>query len=319
VAPKASAEPAVASVAQLAAAPSETPTAPKASAEPAAVPEPPKPPSAPVPQVAEPPRQPLTRAPIAAARSSLREAPVARASAETNDEDRYRARAQSILATALPRASEQARAQIARVLWLAAGAQRQADESFVVEAVARTGAGDPTLFSHDWAPADGRRLHEAARRAYWSRGQLAEALDLELRAFGANPNDAEIASELALLYLRVTPAEAERARGLALHAIRLQAGRPAGSARVEPWLTFAVASALTGRVSDATQALYVALALAPSVERVCRAAQGALSAYGERVREPVEATLYRLRMQGRDEASPYCALPAGLVQRYRYQ
>jgi hypothetical protein len=154
----------------------------------------------------------------------------------------------------------------------------------------------------------------------WRSGlRIAEALDLELRAFGANPNDADIASELALLYLRVTPAEPERARGLALHAIRLQSGRHTGATRVEPWLTFAVASALTGRVSDATQALYVALALAPSVERVCRAAQGALSAYGERVREPVEATLYRLRMQGRDEASPYCEMPAGWVSRYRYQ
>ena len=90
---------------------------------------------------------------------------------------------------------------------------------------------------------------------------------------------------------------------LAVRGARFRAGR------LEDWNTYALASALTGRETDARNAMYVTVALAGSVERNCKAGLSAIANYGERVREPVEAMLYRIHTQGRSYESPYCAWP----------
>ncbi len=100
----------------------------------------------------------------------------------------------------------------------------------------------------------------------------------------------------------------ETARQLALHAIAVR-GTRFRTGRLEDWNTYAVASALTGRDADARNAMYVTVALAGSVERNCKAGLSAITNYGERVREPVEAMLYRIHTQGRAYESPYCAWP----------
>jgi hypothetical protein len=51
------------------------------------------------------------------------------------------------------------------------------------------------------------------------------------------------------------------------------------------------------------------VALSPNIERSCKSALSALSNYGERLREPVEAMFYRIHAQGRTSESPYCAWP----------
>src|SRR5215467_26678 len=78
---------------------------------------------------------------------------------------------------------------------------------------------------------------------------------------------------------------------------------------MEDWNTFAVASALSGREADARNALYVTLAIAGNVERSCVAALNAVANYGEQLRRPVEAMLYRVHAQGRSYDSPWCAWP----------
>ncbi len=213
------------------------------------------------------------------------------------------------LGNLVPRTAERARLRIARAMYIAANANHPWQERFVVDAVVLTGSGaDIRVAPREIAGADARRLHDEATRAYASRRVAADAIDLELRAFGANPYDPEIAGQLALFYLRTSPAQPERARDLALHAIgTASAANPRG--RVDDWITFAIASALTGRQADSTNALYVSVALARNDERICRAALGALSMHGERLREPVESLLYRLQAQRRDDDSPSCAWP----------
>jgi len=178
-------------------------------------------------------------------------------------------------------------------------------------------ATDVRFVARDIAPREARRLHEEARQAYWSRRHVPEAFDLELKAFGANPNDPEIAGHLAFLHLKLLPAQPERARQLALHAIGMRnAQYPSG--RADDWTTFAIASALTGRQVDARHALYASLALTRNLDRSCRTALGALATFGDRMREPVEALLYRLHAQGRADDSPYCVWPPSRTAGSRY-
>jgi len=234
---------------------------------------------------------------------------------EVRDDDEYLEQGQWTLASVVPRTSAEVQAQIARVLWFAANAHHPAQERAVIDAAAATGV---AFIAREIAPREARRLHEEARHAYWSRRHVPEALDLELKAFGANPNDPEIAGNLAFLHLKLLPAQPERARQLALHAIGMRnAQYPAG--RTDDWTTFAIASALTGRQSDARHALYASLALSRNLDRSCRTALGALATFGHRMREPVEALMLRLHAQGRADDSPYCAWPPSGLAGSRYQ
>lgn len=139
-----------------------------------------------------------------------------------------------------------------------------------------------------------RTLNDAARVAYEMRGDIDEALRLQARAFAANPLDTEVAGNLAYYRLRNHPPEAETARQLVLHALTLHDPRFA-SGRIQDWTTLAVASALTGRDSDARGAWAVTLALAPDLRSHCSAAVRSESIYGERLQPSVEAMLERVR------------------------
>jgi len=177
---------------------------------------------------------------------------------------------------------------------------------------------DAAALSQGIEAGEARRLNEEAVQAYWSRRNVSEAFDLQLKAFGANPRDPEIAGNLAFLHLKVRPSQPETARQLALHAIAVRGSR-FRTGRLEDWNTYAVASALTGRDADARNALFVTVALARNVESNCRAALSAIANYGERLRGPVEAMLYRIHAQGRAYESPYCTWPPNWVVGTRFQ
>ena len=217
--------------------------------------------------------------------------------------------ARRTLAQAVPQIAMQAQNEITRVLWAAAAAHDPRQERAVVDAAQAVSVRDDAsgiLQSID--PVEAQRLNKEAHQAYWVRRNISEAFDLQLKAFGANPRDPEIAGNLAFLHLKVNPLQPETARQLALHAIAMRGSR-FRTGRLEDWNTYAIASALTGRNIDAKNALFVTVALARDVERNCIAARSAIAKYGERLREPAEAMLYRIYTQGRANESPYCAWP----------
>jgi hypothetical protein len=129
-----------------------------------------------------------------------------------------------------------------------------------------------------------------------------------MRSFGADPQDAEVAGNLAFYLLKQKPAQAEAARRLALYALTL-GERQFPNGRIEDWTTLAIASALAGRERDARNAWFVTLSLAPTLERQCRAAVAAYASHGERLRAPTEAMLARIRTWGRSNESPFCRWP----------
>ncbi len=259
---------------------------------------------------------PIVAAPLSPPPRAIAEPPRSRSSPnEIRDGDAYRTQARWILENVVPRTSAQSHAQISRVLLLAASAYHPDQDRAVFAAAASPGVlKDVAFVARDFAPLDARRLHGEARQAYWSRRDIPDALDLQLKAFGANPYDPEISGHLAFLYMKVLPAQPDRARQLALYAIGLRNGQYR-TGRAEDWTTFAIASALTGRETDARFAFYTLVALTRNADGVCHAALNALAVYGDRLREPVDALLYRLHAQGRADDSPYCAWPASRVTR----
>ena len=219
------------------------------------------------------------------------------------------AQGRRLLADTVPRVAAQAQPEISRVLWTASLAGQPAQIATIVEAAYRPWASDLAWMpAGSISPSIARRLHDDARIAATSGRNLTEALNLELRAFAANPRDAEIASYLALLYLRANPAQAETARQLAMHAIAASGARR--TARPEDWGTLAVASAMSGRESDAVRAYLVEIALSSNVDRSCRAALAAYTSFGDRLRVPVSAMLYRARQQSSAYESPSCTWPS---------
>jgi hypothetical protein len=158
------------------------------------------------------------------------------------------------------------------------------------------------------APTYARMLHNDARQALAAGRDVSDAIDIELQAFGANPRDAEIAGYLGFLHLRMKPAQPETARQLALHAIAISGSRR--STRSDYWGTLAVASALTGRETDAVRAFLTEVALSSNIDRSCYYALSAYASFGERLRAPVQAMLYRVHSLGRGYAYPSCAWPS---------
>ena len=169
-------------------------------------------------------------------------------------------RANELLSTQIPRIAQRAERMVLRVLVAAGRADDDGSDDDEIRLAAsgiRLAPDDPQLTRT--AVRESRQFHEGARIAL-RRGDLAEAVGLQTRAFGANPVDAEIVGSLAWLRLRQGPGQAEAARRLALHALTLHDWKhPSG--RIEDWNTFAIASALTGRERDARNAWLVALAL----------------------------------------------------------
>ena len=83
---------------------------------------------------------------------------------------------------------------------MAAGAWHPAQERAIL-ALSSNIAGDP--IAAETRPGEARRLHDAARQAYQLRHHIPEAFDFAVKAFGANPGDAEIAGHLAFYPDRV--------------------------------------------------------------------------------------------------------------------
>ena len=218
-------------------------------------------------------------------------------------------RANDVMTNHVPRLAQEAQRSVARVLYAAGRSEHIRDDDDVrasAAAVARS-AGDP-LGGMTLLPRDAQQLNDQARAEYARRGGTSDVLMLQVRAFGANPMDAEVAGNLAFLLLRQRPAQAEAARQLALHALTLRNARQA-DARIEDWATFAIASALTGRERDARNALLVTLALAPNLDRQCKAALDVVALYGERLRAPVEAMLQSAHSSRAGQQSAFCEWP----------
>jgi len=248
---------------------------------------------------AEMPRTPLAEASVAPTRSAT----PPRASLDLARDLATQAR--QMLADTVPRIASLAEPEVSRVLSTAAIAIRPTQTRLVVEA-----ADGPWPSESAWipvretTPAYARRLHDQARRTLASGGDVSDALNVELQAFGANPRDPDIAGYLALLYLRTKPARPEIARQLALHSIVFSGSRR--STRHVEWSTFAIASALTGRELDAVRAFLVEAALTNDVHRSCESALRAYATYGEPLRVPVLAFLQRVTEHGRAYDAPSC-------------
>jgi len=229
--------------------------------------------------VPTPPPVPTPAPPQAAAPPSVNDELVARAEAWQRDR--------------LPAVAVAAERHLARVLATAAGSAEFRRRSNVRAAArAMRTATPPPPVAADGEQA--RSLNDAALVSYGKGSNLAEAITLQIQAFGANPFDSEVAGNLAFLYLKESPPQAEVARRLALHALTLNDVRfPRG--RIEDWATLAVANALTGHDVDARNAWFVALALTGDLQHLCDAAVRAEASHGERVRPSVQALLQRAR------------------------
>ncbi len=228
------------------------------------------------------------------------------ASASTADEtdDALGMRARWMLSESVPRVAAQARADASTVLWMAAAAEDPAQSTGVVNAAHGPWNSEQFYLPGSRDPVRARRLYEEAKWAN-SAGRRAEALDLGLRAFASDPRDPNIAGFLATLHLNAHPPQPETARQLALHALAVSGSRR--GMRATDWNTLAIASALTGREVDATQALLVELAVTPDLDRSCDTVQRAYGTFGEPLRVPAQAMLARIRAQRRDYVSPNCA------------
>ena len=218
----------------------------------------------------------------------------------------FSARANDLMANHMPRLAQRAERLVARVLYVAGRADDVVGDAAILDSAGALAspAVDP-VWGLALAPREAQQLNDAARSEYGRRGASAQALALQVRAFGADPLDPEVAGNLAFLLLRQRPSQPEAARRLALHALTLHGSRfPQG--RVEDWATLAIASALAGRERDASNAFLVSLALAPDLERHCRAALDAFAIYGERLRVPVETMLAGVAASPRAARAPSC-------------
>lgn len=232
------------------------------------------------------------------------------ASRFTHRGDYFDEQARRVLAESVPRTAAIAEPEIARVLASAAMPYHPGRQIAIVGEARRTWTSNVvTVSAVRAAPDVARQMKDEARRAYLTRRSVDDILDLQLEAFGANPYDAEVAGDLAALYLKVHPAQPQVARQLAMHAMALTSAQFLGP-RVQDWITFAIASALMGREQDAINGLFVAAAIANNFGATCRAALAAAASHGDRMRAPVEALMQRIHEQGRDFESRQCVWPA---------
>ena len=221
----------------------------------------------------------------------------------------FAVRASDLMTNDLPRVVQRVEPRVLRVMEIAAQPETASqDEQIRRAAGAIRDNSNASLQVAELAADEARDLHDAAQAAYWRRGSAREAHALQLKAFGANPRDADIVSSLAFLSLKQRPPQADMARQIALYSLSLHDARNPGG-RIEDWVTLAIASALSGRDRDARNAWFVSLALAPQPERQCRAAINAYATHGERLRASVEAMLYRAHASGRAEGSALCEWP----------
>ena len=221
----------------------------------------------------------------------------------------FGARAIRLMTNDLPRLAQRAQRAVARVLSIAGQSTHVVGDTEILEAAALLDrpAGDP-VSAIQVSSGEAQRLDAAARTEYARRGVTAQGLTLQVQAFGADPLDPEVAGDLAFLLLRQHPAQPEAARQLAMHALALHGSRfPRG--RGEDWTTLAIASALSGRDLDARNAMLVSLAVAPNLDRQCRAALDAYVTFGDRLRGAVETVVYNAHASGSASLSSSCQWP----------
>jgi len=224
-----------------------------------------------------------------------------------NGREAWLIQAKRVLAETVPRVAAEAEPDASRVLWVAARANQPYQIPTVADAASATWVSESVWIPvNNVAPSYARQLHNNARQAMATGGDVSEAVNLELQAFGANPRDADIAGYLAFLHLRMKPVQAEKARQLTLHAIAVSGSRR--SSRSDDWGRLAVASALTGRETDAVRAFLTEVALSNNIDRSCYSALNAYASFGERLRVPVQAMLSRVHSLG--YAYPSCAWPS---------
>ena len=209
----------------------------------------------------------------------------------------------------VPRVAALAHADVSQLLWSAAAFSGPIQDQAIVRASSRAWRSEQSYVRVNDAFA-GSTLHARARQAF-AAGQDRDARDLASRAFAANPRDPDLAGYLAFLELRAGPENAEAARQLALNALAFSG--PRRSQRLDDWDTLAVASALTGRHTDAVGAFLVGLAISGSPDRTCRTARHAYVTYGERLRVAVEAVQRKLLVQSGGTAA--CAAPTLALSR----
>ena len=221
----------------------------------------------------------------------------------------YVVQAKRVLGDSVVRSASMAEIDANRVMGIAATASMPAEEHVIADAARRTWTASfipPRGASV--SPGVARQFDEAARRAYSEHRDINDVFGLQLRAFGANPSDPDIAGNLAFVYLKLSPPQPETARQVALHAMALR-GTQLRAARPDDWTTFAIASALVGREDDARNALYVAVAVTRDLNLSCRAVVSSLASYGDPMRRPVRAMMERIQAYGRTRESPYCNWP----------
>ena len=245
------------------------------------------------------------------------QAPADDAGAGTHLPDDFIERAEQLLTHHIPRIAQRAERRVLRVLHAAAQADANGQSGSVLDATrALHLPADQVFAGAKIASGDARRLNDAANAAFWNGHNVQRALSLQLRAFGANPEDPEVAGNLAFYFLKQRPAQAEMARQLSLYALTL-GDSPAARGRIEDWTSLAIASALTGHARDANNAWFATLALSPSVDRPCRAALAAYASHGERLRDSTEAMLSRVSAWGRSQESTFCRWPPSWSARAR--
>jgi hypothetical protein len=285
------------------------PPAPPVEAPPPRVPQNSEPPSL-VARAAPPVAQPALAVPPDFAPQLVPRPPAlvqARAATSEGPDDDLAVQGRRMLADAVPRIAAQARSDATRVLWTAAVADYPAQDRTVVDSTYVPWRSERAYALPPIRAARARQLHDEARHAF-TAGHDNDAVDLGLRALAANPRDADVAGFLAYLHLRTTPAQPETARQLALYALAFSGSTR--SERLDDWNTLAVASALTGKEVDASQAFLVELALSADTDRSCREALRAYATFGERLRVPVETLLRRIYAQRRGYDAMACAWPA---------
>jgi hypothetical protein len=230
----------------------------------------------------------------------------------------FSARASELMTRQMPVLAQRAERLVSRVLFVAGRADNVIGSEEILASAAALGRPPPEpVSSMKVSAAEAKALGDSARAEYEGHGATRQALMLQVRAFGANPLDPEIAGNLAFLLLRQQPSRAEAARQVALYALSLRDPRyPHG--RVEDWATFGIASALAGHDRDSQNAFLVSLTVAPNLDRLCRAALDVQAMYGERLRAPIETMLSRAQASGRVGPSSPCALQVRNVSPINY-
>jgi len=150
------------------------------------------------------------------------------------------------------------------------------------------------------------KLNAEALNSWHSANDRERALALQLRAFDANPLNAEIAGNLATYALQTNDMEAAKNYvHLALSLTR----PPDKSGRTADWATLAAIYSMQGDTDRATQALYVTLGMAPDIGKRCYSAiYSTINVYGETLRIPTERMLRRIQDLDLSRA-PACRLP----------